>query len=301
MQIFPTEAEIDLAADLLVNKFSVSAQLLGRLFGCEQRDQANGILQSLGGDRLTTSDVARLLVPRKGPELFTGSRDGTRQLRRHLLQQLSDEEVQGLFEQYGPTNSNISSPSYMRKPLVEKKWHAGKHWARDFVAVLGFPAIFAGVVQPNKVATIHDVEPLKVPPKLADYQEDLKTRMLNVLARDGVRTRCVVTLPTGGGKTRIAVEAFIDWMQPRFAEGKYLIWIAQSEELCDQAIACIEQMWSSRQFVGPLRIYRFFGGRDIPEEELRGGAVVASIQQLHNRIKSRDGRSAVKTTSRGTG
>lgn len=288
MQTFPTDEEVELAADLLVNKYNVSAQLLGRLFNTGQRDQANSILQKLGCDRLTTVDVARLLVQRKGPELFTGSQSGTRQLRLHLVNKLSDEKVQTLFEHHGPTNSNISSPSFMRKPLVEKKWHAGKHWARDFVAALGFPTIFAGVLQPDKVPTIQDVPPLDVPPKLADFQENLKARMLEVLARDGVRTRCVVTLPTGGGKTRIAVEAFIDWMQPRFAEGKYLVWIAQSEELCEQAIACIEQMWGSRQFIGPLRIYRFFGGRDIPLDELRGGAVVASIQQLHNRIKSDD-------------
>jgi DNA repair protein RadD len=288
MQIFPTEEEVELAIDLLVNKYSISPQLIGQLFDTEQRDQANNILQSLGDERLTTLDVARLLVQRKGPELFTGSRDDTRQLRRYLLQKLSDDKIQALFEHNGPPNSNISSPSHMRKPLVEKKWHAGKHWARDFVAALGFPPIFAGVVQPNKVPTIQDVPPMDIPPKLADFQENLKSKMLKVLARDGDRTRCVVTLPTGGGKTRIAVEAFIDWMQPRFAEGKYLIWIAQSEELCEQAIACIEQMWGSRQFLGPLRIYRFFGGRDIPLDELCGGAVVASIQQLQNRIKSDD-------------
>lgn len=47
-------------------------------------------------------------------------------------------------------------------------------------------------------------------------------------------------------------------------------------------------MWGSREFVGPLRIYRFFGARDISVDDLQGGAVVASIQQLHNRTKSRD-------------
>ena len=288
MQTFPTDREVELAADLLVNHYNVSAQLLGRLFDSEQRDQANSILQSLGGNRLTTLEVARLLVQRKGPELFAGSGDDTRHLRQHLLHQLSDEKVRNLYERHPQANGKVLSPSYMRKPLVKKKWHAGKHWARDFVNALEFPLIFAGVVQPNKVPTIQDVPPQDVPPKLADFQEDLKKRMLHVLAKDGDRTRCVVTLPTGGGKTRVAVESFIDWMQPRFAEGKYLIWIAQSEELCEQAIACIEQMWGSRQFVSTLRIYRFFGSRNIPQDELRGGAVVASIQQVHNRIKSGD-------------
>jgi len=288
MHIFPTDEEVEQAAELLVTTYNVSAQLLGQLFNTEQRDQANSILHSLGGTRLAAVDVARLLVQREGPGLFAGGQVEIRELRLHLLKQLSDEKVQGLFERYQPPNRSITSPSHMRKPLAEKNWHSGKHWARDFVAALGFPSIFAGVVQAEKVPTIHDVPPLKVPPKLAAFQTSLKNRMLAVLARDGDRTRCVVTLPTGGGKTRVAVEAFIDWMQPRFAGGKYLVWIAQSEELCEQAIACIEQMWGSREFVGPLRIYRFFGGRDISQDDLRGGAVVASIQQLHNRIKARD-------------
>ena len=288
MQIYPTDAEITRAADLLVDKYSVSAQLLGRLFGIAQRDNANNILQSLGRARLGTRDVARLLVQQKGPELFTGSREDTRKLRSHLLKKLPDDDIKKLFRRYGPDDKSISSPSYMRKPLAEKKWYAGKHWARDFVGALGFPLIFAGIEQATKVPTIQDVPPLKDPPRLADFQEDLKARMLDVLKQEGDKTRCVVTLPTGGGKTRVAVEAFIDWMQPRFAEGKYLIWIAQSEELCEQAIACIEQMWGSRQFAESLRIYRFFGGRDVPEEALRGGAVVASIQQLYSRIKLGD-------------
>ncbi|TVM00168.1 MAG: hypothetical protein CV087_15320 [Candidatus Brocadia sp. WS118] len=299
MHIYPTDEEVELAAELLVNKYDVSAQLLGQLFDIEQRDQANAILQSLGANRLTVLDVARLLVQREGPGLFAGSLDVTRKLRLHLLEKLSDNEVQTLFDRYREANSNISCSSHMRKRLAKMNWHSGKHWANDFVRVLGFPAIFAGIVQEEKVPTIKDVPPLKVPPKLAEFQEALKKRMLEVLERDGVRMRCVVTLPTGGGKTRVAVEAFIDWMQPRFDDGKYLLWVAQSEELCEQAIACIEQMWGSREFIAQLRIYRFFDGRNIPVDELRGGAVVASIQQLHNRIKADD--KALESILRDTG
>ncbi len=231
MHIFPTQEEVELATKSLVTEYKVSAQLLGQLFDARQRDQANSILQSLGGSRLTPSDVARLLVQREGPSLFAGSRAETRQLRLHLLQQLSDDKVRSLFKQHAPAKRNISSPSHMRKPLADKKWHSGKHWGSDFVGALGFPPIFAGVVQAEKVPTIHDVPSLQLPPKLASFQEVLKKRMLEVLERYGVQTRCVVTLPTGGGKTRVAVEAFIDWMQPRFAMGKYLVWVAQSEEL----------------------------------------------------------------------
>ncbi|HEV2846340.1 MAG TPA: hypothetical protein VG477_15900, partial [Thermoanaerobaculia bacterium] len=222
MHIFPTDEEVEQAAVLLVSEYKVSSQLLGQLFDTEQRDQANSILQSLGGARLKALDLARLLIQREGPGLFAGSRNVIRELRFHLLRQLSDDQIQGLFDRHSPANSSISSPSHMRRPLADKKWHSGKHWARDFIAAFKFPSIFAGVAQGEKVPTIHDVPSLKVPPKLAEFQEGLKGRMLEVLERYGVRTRCVVTLPTGGGKTLVAVEAFIDWMQPRFAAGKYL-------------------------------------------------------------------------------
>lgn len=287
MKVFPTEQEIELAADLLVNKYQISAKFLSELFGKKQRDQANSIFKSLGKKKLTQFDIARLLIQRKGPELFSGSENSIRKLRLKLLQNVSDEKVKLLFNKY-KNDSKIVSPSYMRRPLAEMKWYAGKQWARDFVSTLEFPSIFAGVVPQTHVPTIQDVPPLSKPPNLAEFQEQLKDKMLKVLNQEGIRTRCVVTLPTGGGKTRIAVEAFIDWMQPRFLNGEYLIWIAQNEELCEQVIACLSQMWGSQEFVSPLRIYRFFGGRALNADDLNGGVVVASIQQLYNRIKSNE-------------
>ena len=61
MKIFPTESEVREAANLLVNTDGVTAQLLGELFGTNQRDQANQIIQRRGGQRLTLVEVAELL------------------------------------------------------------------------------------------------------------------------------------------------------------------------------------------------------------------------------------------------
>ncbi len=117
MHIFPTDDEVELAADLLINKYKVSAQLLGQLFGTEERDQANSILQSLGGTRLVALDLARLLVEREGPELLAGGRKATRELRLHLLHQLSDQEVQCLFN-LNPQRAGASTP----RPTCGNPW-----------------------------------------------------------------------------------------------------------------------------------------------------------------------------------
>lgn len=284
-------ADIDSAANLLVNKYNVSSQLLGQLIGTEHRDDANEILQILGRPRLSRFDIAKILIKRHGIRLFSGSSEDVRRLRLHVLTIRSNEaadEITALFRMHEPRSNNISTVGRMLKPLAEKNWHDGGPWARDFVRFLGFPYVFAGHAERQKVSVVEDVDPLHIPPKLVDFQEDLKNKMLEVLNRDGDKTRCIVTLPTGAGKTRVAVEAFIDWLHPRFNEGKYLLWIAQSEELCEQAISCIRQMWSSREFISQLRVYRYFRGSKINIDDLQGGVVVASIQQLYSRVKSND-------------
>lgn len=284
---YPDDQEIQIGAELLVNKFGVSAQLLGQLLGKTQRDKANVLLQKLGKKRLDRIDVARLLVLRKGSELFGGSTPAVRTLRQELLGKLSEEKIRQLYR-YHKVNGTISIPSRMRKPLAEMKWVANGRWPRTFVTALGFPGIFAGVRQKETKPTFRDVEPFPKPPALEPFQSELKEKMIEVLRRDAQKTRCMVSLPTGGGKTRVAVEAFVDWMRERFVLGEYLVWIAQSEELCEQAMACIEQIWASLEYPRALRVYRDFGSRDIPLAELRGGAVVASIQQLYKRIRAND-------------
>lgn len=187
---------------------------------------------------------------------------------------------------YGPKDSSISNPGHMITPLIEKRWQGGGNWPRDFVSKLGFPLIFAGVKEESlEITSITVVSPRMTLPDLVEFQIGLKDKMRKVLERDGDKTRCIVTLPTGGGKTRVAVEAFIEWLEPRFAQEKYFIWIAQSEELCEQAIQCIKDLWSNNEYLYPLRIYRFFGDYEPKFEDLKGGAVVCSIQKLHSQIK----------------
>ncbi len=289
MDIFPNENETALAASLLVEKYNISGQLLGKLLGNKQMTAASKyIVRKIGNKNPDRLDIAKRLVRRRGAELFGGSNEAVRELRKRLLSQLPAKGVKQLFTRNKPYRSTITSPSYMVRPLAELKWVARGPWPIDFVKTLGFPEIFAGIRHSNVTQTIEDIPPLGIPPRLKEFQEHLKKRMLDVLNRDREKTRCVVTLPTGGGKTRVAVEAFIDWMHERFANRQYMLWIAQSEELCEQAISCIRQLWCSREYTSSLRVYRYFGGRDIQREELRGGAVVTSIQQLYNRSKGGD-------------
>ncbi len=140
----------------------------------------------------------------------------------------------------------------------------------------------------NSKSSVEIIEPRRKVPELVEYQIDIKEKILSILRNKGDKTRCMISLPTGGGKTRVAVEAFLDWMQASFEENKYLLWVAQSEELCEQCISCIEQMWKSREFILPLKVYRYFSKYDFSLDDFQGGVVVASINKIYNRLKSND-------------
>lgn len=290
MNAFATENDIKQALALLLNHYQVPPALIKSMFGESNYYKLNSLLDTLGENQVSIQDLTRMLLIEKGAYLFSGSDKEVRRLRNHLLRQLPQEELVALYQRNPSTKQSITSPSYMIKPLVQKKWSPGGPWARDFIKTLGFPAIFSGLFLPKTSSTesVVDIEARKKVPPLADFQLKLKEDMLSVLSLDGDKTRCIVTLPTGGGKTRVAVESFIEWMQLRFSEGKYMLWIAQSEELCEQAISCISDMWQEKEFPESLRIYRYFAGKTIPSNELIGGAMVASIQQLHARIKDHD-------------
>lgn len=290
MNTFLTEREIRQTVALLVDHYQVSDNLLIKFIGENTYHQVSTMLESLEEGTIDKHQLARMVVVAKGIYLFSGSMQAVRDLRIHILKSLKKEDLIALYHRNPNSKKNINSHLHMPRVLAEKRWTMGKRWARDFIETTRFPVAFSGITIPKDHTTdpVYDIAPRKQVPDLVDYQKDLKSRMLDVLNQEGDKTRCVVTLPTGGGKTRVAVESFIDWMIPRFNEGKYLIWIAQGEELCEQAISCITDLWQDREFTESLRVYRYFGGKDVEYEDLIGGAVISSIQQLYSRAQQDD-------------
>lgn len=284
------ENEIKICVDLLIDKYELSTNFLNKLFGKRLRSASETILTELEFLEFDKRNLCRLFIIQEGVNLFSGSSENKRELRKKILLKISDAQILELYSRHPDNSKDIYSVSYMRKPLAEKKWHSGKRWAHDFVLAAGFPKIFAGISRSKEQtkSSIEIIEPRKKVPELVEYQIEIKDQLLKILKQQEAKTRCMISLPTGGGKTRVAVEAFLDWMEAKFEDEKYLLWIAQSEELCEQCISCVEQMWKNREFILPLKIYRYFGQHDFKVEALQGGVVIASINKIYNRIKSED-------------
>lgn len=92
---------------------------------------------------------------------------------------------------------------------------------------------------------------IELRPRLFDYQRDLVSRLVRDLENGKAG---LLSLPTGGGKTRTGVVACLD----AFAEVglQRIAWLAPSRELVDQAIDTLGSMWQLHGRAPDMRIAR---------------------------------------------
>lgn len=99
------------------------------------------------------------------------------------------------------------------------------------------------------------------------------------------RRRVLLHMPTGAGKTRTAMNVLAHFFRDRLAETELVVWLAHSEELCEQAADEFEKAW---KMLGnrPVTVYRAFGPHKPDLQAIRGGLLVGGLQFLYRRSLS---------------
>ena len=118
---------------------------------------------------------------------------------------------------------------------------------------------------------------------LHDYQRQVLHDLLVAVLpsrKSGQGRRAVAHMPTGAGKTRVACHAAATILNQWSAEGKIVIWLASSEELCEQAAESLLEAW---QNIGnrDVALHRFWGSNSVPLGNLTEGFLVAGLSKLY--------------------
>ncbi|MDB9303195.1 DEAD/DEAH box helicase [Nodularia spumigena] len=120
------------------------------------------------------------------------------------------------------------------------------------------------------------------PPKypLFTHQRHAAKKVKNYLSKKP--RRVLLHLPTGAGKTRTAMNIIADHL--RNNEPTLVIWLAYSEELCEQAVTEFQKAWDC---LGDRTIstYRFWGSHDLDLEQAEDGFIVAGLAKVYNAAK----------------
>ena len=172
---------------------------------------------------------------------------------------------------------------------------------RGLARELGLPSSVAQKERAESPPQTEVVEPYTPLNPLYDYQYStgrMVRDMLEGKAKDGqnadVRRR-LIAVPTGSGKTRMIVETLVEWLndgkpssRPQQKNSRFILWVAQSGELCEQALSTFRSVFESVGRRGTtLHLHRFWGpGGSLPKigmDDLldERGVIVATIQSLH--------------------
>lgn len=173
---------------------------------------------------------------------------------------------------------------------------AGRRNAVEFVTDLGFAAAYAGFEKRTPPATL-EIDGRPDIPRLHDFQDVVVADTRQMLRGDGKALRGLISLPTGAGKTRVTVEALVRAL----ADGDIaspVLWIAQTEELCEQAVQTWGEIW---QGLGPRRrltLSRLWGGYEAARADYGEQVVVATIQKLDAGVFSKPSYHWLRDTTR---
>ncbi len=236
-----------------------------------------------------TDDLLQKLVLAVGSESLTSSIPAAAlsALRSTIGRRLDDYEIARLalaidgYEVLQKHRAALASAG-LEPP---SQW-AGRGPARSWVRQLNFPVEFAGFTGSEREAEIE----AEGPPELGDlhlYQERIAERIKQLFDVPTQANRGLVSLPTGAGKTRVAVQAIVEHMAC-VDDDVRVVWLAETDELCEQAVQTWWSIWRAFGRPGaPLSINRLWSSNHANE---RDGlqVVVASAAKLASIVSDSD-------------
>ena len=234
-------------------------EVLQKLLGTD----ALRLLRALDPNGFTQSRQRKLLLEQASAQELLGNSSS----RRILLNLLRPDETQRLCKILGFDSANpyavLQSKSFTRNQISV---------LLDFFELAQIDDDGVDIVENS--TSINPRYPLFV----HQHSAALCTRQK---LRSGPR-RVLLHMPTGAGKTRTAMNVICEHFREH--PNKTIIWLAHSEELCEQAASEFEKAWEclgSHEVI----VNRFWGNRDLRLDLIKGSFIVAGLSKFYALIK----------------
>ena len=114
---------------------------------------------------------------------------------------------------------------------------------------------------------------------LHSYQRQVLADTLHALSLP--ERRAVAHLPTGAGKTRIASHVACYMLNQRDTDNALVIWLASTEELCEQAADELAEAWTHLG-LREVHVHRNWGNQTLDLRSLQSGFLVTGLAKLRS-------------------
>ena len=218
-----------------------------------------------------------------------------REIRRVLLSALkitSPERFESLKSLILPGEDNIIDDN----EIYDYEITMGSKLAKSYCNLIGISTYFStkGTSDGREFQEI--ISTVKKLPELTDFQLRVRNESQLILSKPNGRS--MIVMPTGSGKTRTTIESVFHYTM--YAEkSPTIIWIADRDELCEQAYQSFKQIFVNMSLELPdeirpesVNMWRYWGGLDRRNNTLiqnfTHGIYVTSVQTLQARIRNQN-------------
>ena len=251
------------------------------------------------------SMIANLLIKSNGTDIFSDP-----MLRGYVIHFLTDNYKSYL--EFGRHDKKIDQS--LEKQMINKAWNRNFHSHYRLVEIFGLSNEYL----PNE--TLEEKTNFILKPEIKTEQsnflisminnvinfiksffikkeierfglEDFQIRIKNELNKKikGNDFKTIIHMPTGSGKTKTTIASLLEYnIESNFLSNNFIIWLAHSDELCEQAKDSFENLWNS------------FGTHDLPLirlkdqkldeiKELPGGIIICTYPKLHRMRMNNNG------------
>ena len=181
------------------------------------------------------------------------------QFRQHLLEHADDDSLKEFLKEIGLIENDLSLGRRLEiiKRAASKTWGNNRATER-FVKIFGYSE---GLI-PKQVEDADDEQIIKNSSKPLNYLWEYQSKIFHKAVKEAEITsnRFIITMPTGSGKTKTAMEIVSQFLNNGILkkEGKQVLWIADKDELCNQAVESFLEVWP-HYGKADIKLYRFWG------------------------------------------
>lgn len=202
------------------------------------------------------------------------------ELLGYVLNFVKDDALTLLLSQNFINVGNLSFDE--KKRFIVDRFFHDHEFALKFLQWANLPETYAPIkesVPPAELFLEHTESPYK---PLKDFQYKVFFHAQKVL--DINLSRFILQMPTGSGKTRTAME-LVTYYLNNSPEDTVVIWLAHSEELCEQALECFKEVWV-HVAQKDLSLFRAWGNNASVPHLFNGSAfIVGGFQKMHSVLK----------------
>jgi len=224
------------------------------------------LLEKLNYKNVTSSRLIKLIIDECGPELVLLDKDR----RNHIFTALKPTEGEDLVRSLG-----LKSKGSYLVTLCRQKFSPSAQITNKLFEYFGCELVIPEQVR-NKEPNLH----VECEYPLFDHQRVALNKLFQVLSKD--HGKVLLHMPTGSGKTRTAMNAVAAILRDSSEERSLIIWLAYSEELCDQAA---DEFLKSWKLLGNRKVdlHKFYTHYEVDLNTVKNGILIAGLGKLYSR------------------